>query len=53
LQGNPNGAEDEPADGFWFGEDFHQQFDAKPGNREYCGLMPLPVRPDFGVGEEE
>jgi len=28
---------------FFMGEDDHQQYDAKPGNREYCGLRPLGV----------
>ncbi|CAD7969345.1 unnamed protein product [Amoebophrya sp. A120] len=26
---------------FWMAEDYHQQYDAKPGSREYCGLRPL------------
>ena len=28
---------------FYFAELYHQQYDAKPGNREYCGLRPLGV----------
>eukprot|EP00391_Amoebophrya_sp_Ameob2_P004781 CAMPEP_0179009088 /NCGR_PEP_ID=MMETSP0795-20121207/16084_1 /TAXON_ID=88552 /ORGANISM="Amoebophrya sp., Strain Ameob2" /LENGTH=219 /DNA_ID=CAMNT_0020704259 /DNA_START=198 /DNA_END=857 /DNA_ORIENTATION=+ len=26
---------------FWMAEDFHQQYDARPGSRDYCGLRPL------------
>ncbi|CAD7933978.1 unnamed protein product [Amoebophrya sp. A25] len=29
-----------PSD-FWMAEEYHQQYDAKPGSREYCGLRPL------------
>lgn len=29
---------------FWFAEDYHQQYDAKPTGNPYCGLAPL-----FGV----
>jgi peptide-methionine (S)-S-oxide reductase len=25
---------------FYFGEEYHQQYDLKPGSREYCGLRP-------------
>ena len=25
---------------FYFAEEYHQQFDAKPGSRQYCGLRP-------------
>jgi len=28
---------------FFLGEDYHQQYDAKPGNRQYCGLRPLKI----------
>lgn len=28
---------------FYFAESYHQQYDAKPGNRQYCGLRPLGV----------
>ena len=27
-------------------QSFHQQYDAKPGNRDYCGLRPLGVQLD-------
>lgn len=27
-----------PAPEFYYAEDFHQQYDAKPGSRQYCGL---------------
>ncbi len=26
---------------FYFAELYHQQYDAKPGSRQYCGLRPL------------
>eukprot|EP00466_Bigelowiella_natans_P014989 jgi/Bigna1/57041/fgenesh1_pm.2_\ len=32
-----------PAETFYYAEDYHQQYDAKPGNREYCGLRPTGV----------
>eukprot|EP00471_Norrisiella_sphaerica_P008709 CAMPEP_0184492174 /NCGR_PEP_ID=MMETSP0113_2-20130426/22481_1 /TAXON_ID=91329 /ORGANISM="Norrisiella sphaerica, Strain BC52" /LENGTH=1054 /DNA_ID=CAMNT_0026876841 /DNA_START=337 /DNA_END=3501 /DNA_ORIENTATION=- len=32
-----------PAEKFYYAEEHHQQYDAKPGNREYCGLRPLGV----------
>mmetsp|Transcript_102335 Transcript_102335/g.289827 ORF Transcript_102335/g.289827 Transcript_102335/m.289827 type:complete len:247 (-) Transcript_102335:81-821(-) len=32
-----------PDDQFYIAEDYHQQYDAKPGNREYCGLRPLVI----------
>jgi peptide-methionine (S)-S-oxide reductase len=32
-----------PAPEFFWGEEDHQQYDAKPGNRQYCGLRPLGV----------
>jgi len=28
---------------FWMGEDYHQQYDAKPSSNGYCGLSPLGV----------
>ena len=28
---------------FFFAEEFHQQYDAKPGSRKYCGLKPTGV----------
>ncbi len=31
------------AEKFYYAEDYHQQYDAKPGNREYCGLRPLGI----------
>ncbi|KAF4744550.1 hypothetical protein FOZ62_031900, partial [Perkinsus olseni] len=33
----------EPAGEFYYAEDYHQQYDAKPGSRQYCGLRPLGV----------
>ena len=33
----------EPAKTFYYAEDSHQQYDAKPGSRDYCGLKPLGV----------
>jgi len=29
-----------PAPEFYYAEDLHQQYDAKPGSRQYCGLQP-------------
>lgn len=26
---------------YWMAEEHHQQYDAKPGSRQYCGLKPL------------
>ena len=34
-------------------EKYHQQYDAKPGNRDYCGLRPLGVQLDIGGLETE
>jgi len=31
----------EPAGEFYYAESYHQQYDAKPGSRQYCGLSPL------------
>lgn len=28
---------------FWIAETQHQQYDAKPGSRDYCGLAPLGI----------
>mmetsp|Transcript_9612 Transcript_9612/g.14399 ORF Transcript_9612/g.14399 Transcript_9612/m.14399 type:complete len:222 (+) Transcript_9612:82-747(+) len=28
---------------FYYAEDYHQQYDAKPGSRQYCGLRPLGI----------
>lgn len=28
---------------FWYGEDEHQQYDVRPGSRDYCGLHPLNI----------
>lgn len=33
-----------PAPKFWMAEDYHQQYDAKPGSRRYCGLQPTGVK---------
>ena len=32
---------------------YHQQYDAKPGNRDYCGLRPLGVQLDISGLETE
>lgn len=32
-----------PAPQFFMGEDYHQQYDAKPGANGYCGLAPLGI----------
>lgn len=31
----------QPSDTFYYAEDHHQQYDAKPGARGYCGLLPI------------
>lgn len=36
----PITTEIEVAKEFYFAEEYHQQFDAKPGSRQYCGLRP-------------
>ena len=33
----------EPERVFFFAEEYHQQYDAKPGSRQYCGLKPTGV----------
>lgn len=45
-----------PAPKFYYAEDYHQQYDAKPGSRQYCGLSPTgaqldvsDVQPDFAT----
>jgi len=35
-----------PAPKFYYAEDNHQQYDAKPGSRQYCGLSPLGAKLD-------
>lgn len=37
---------------FYYAEDSHQQYDAKPGSRQYCGLSPLGVKLDTSKVEE-
>eukprot|EP00929_Paragymnodinium_shiwhaense_P045146 TRINITY_DN230_c0_g2_i1.p1 TRINITY_DN230_c0_g2~~TRINITY_DN230_c0_g2_i1.p1 ORF type:complete len:283 (+),score=44.21 TRINITY_DN230_c0_g2_i1:55-849(+) len=32
-----------PAEKFWIAEDYHQQYDARPGSRQYCGLQPTGI----------
>jgi len=32
-----------PAPEFYIAEDYHQQYDAKPNTRQYCGLRPTGV----------
>ncbi|KAF4744448.1 hypothetical protein FOZ63_034177, partial [Perkinsus olseni] len=43
LKDNTIVTEIEPAGEFYYAEDYHQQYDAKPGSRQYCGLRPLGV----------
>lgn len=33
-----------PMPKFWYAEDYHQQYDMKPGSRGYCGLKPTGVK---------
>mmetsp|Transcript_174489 Transcript_174489/g.553906 ORF Transcript_174489/g.553906 Transcript_174489/m.553906 type:complete len:402 (+) Transcript_174489:35-1240(+) len=33
-----------PAPTFFYGEGYHQQYDAKPGSRRYCGLSPTGAK---------
>lgn len=40
-----------PAPKFWMAEEYHQQYDAKPGSRQYCGLSPTGVTLPSGVQE--
>mmetsp|Transcript_2010 Transcript_2010/g.4462 ORF Transcript_2010/g.4462 Transcript_2010/m.4462 type:complete len:204 (-) Transcript_2010:81-692(-) len=35
-----------PAPEFFYAEDYHQQYDAKPGTRQYCGLQPTGATMD-------
>ncbi|CAJ1403151.1 unnamed protein product [Effrenium voratum] len=41
-----------PAPQFYYAENFHQQYDAKPNARGYCGLRPLNVQLDISGLEE-
>lgn len=41
--GDPIHTEIVPAPKFWMAEDYHQQYDAKPDSRRYCGLSPTGV----------
>lgn len=34
----------EPVKNFFPAEELHQQYDMKPGSRQYCGLRPLGIR---------
>lgn len=36
-----------PAPKFYYAEDYHQQYDAKPGSRYYCGLSPTGAQLDI------
>lgn len=36
-----------PPPEFYYAEGYHQQYDAKPGSRRYCGLSPLGVPLDI------
>jgi len=33
-----------PAPHFWYAEEVHQQYDAKPNSASYCGLAPTGAR---------
>ena len=33
-----------PAPEFYYAEDYHQQYEAKPNSRAYCGLRPTGVK---------
>ena len=35
-----------PENVFYYAEDYHQQYDAKPSGRDYCGLRPLKFSSD-------
>lgn len=41
-----------PAPTFYYAENYHQQYDAKPNARGYCGLRPLGVELDISGLEE-
>jgi len=40
VRRSPISTEIVPAPEFFYAEDYHQQYDAKPGTRQYCGLSP-------------
>uniref|UniRef100_A0A7S2LYH6 peptide-methionine (S)-S-oxide reductase n=1 Tax=Zooxanthella nutricula TaxID=1333877 RepID=A0A7S2LYH6_9DINO len=42
--GRPISTEIVPAPTFYYAEDYHQQYDAKPGSRQYCGLSPTGAK---------
>jgi len=37
-----------PAPKFYYAEDYHQQYDARAGSRQYCGLRPTGANIDVG-----
>jgi len=43
----------EPAETFYYAENYHQQYDAKPGSRDYHGLAPLNIAMPTGWAEAE
>jgi len=49
LGGNAITTQIAPAPEFFYAEDYHQQYDAKPGNRQYCGLSPTGKELDISA----
>lgn len=48
VRRTPISTEIVPAPEFYYAEDYHQQYDAKPGTRQYCGLSPTGSKLDIG-----
>uniref|UniRef100_A0A7S4RAL5 peptide-methionine (S)-S-oxide reductase n=1 Tax=Alexandrium monilatum TaxID=311494 RepID=A0A7S4RAL5_9DINO len=48
IRRNPISTEILPAPEFFYAEDYHQQYDAKPGTRQYCGLRPTGATLELG-----
>jgi len=46
VRRDPISTEIVPAPEFYYAEDYHQQYDAKPGSRQYCGLSPTGAKLD-------
>ena len=44
----------DPAPTFYFADDYHQQYLAKPGNRQYCSAMPTGTAvPEYDTWKPE
>jgi len=49
VRRNPISTEIVPAPEFFYAEDYHQQYDARPGSRQYCGLSPTGAKLDLAT----